>query len=225
MYFFNLYTYLTLLFLSFLSSLTIYFRKDQPRYLKAFPPFLLVSFLIEIAAYIFVRKGLDNSSLYHFFFPVEISFFLFVSYHILKRPKIKKAIVFSASIYIAVIGIYYSISDIKGFPTVAYFLGAMLVIIFYSFYFFEIIRLPIDLTPKREENFWIFVGVLLFYLTTLPIWLIVQFMGTFSKGTLEYFSTLLMLMNYALYLSLIIAFFCKRIFRKKESSKMIGFQH
>lgn len=216
MYTVNFYTYLIILFICFLSSLRIYYRKKQPFYLKLFPPFLLGTLIIEVIAHILIRKGIDNSSLYHYFFPIEITFFLYIGYHILSRKRLKRAIVVLTSIYVLAISIYYALNEINGFPTLAYFSGAALVIFFYSFYFFEIVRLPINLTPKREESFWIFFGVVLFYSTTLPIWLTVTFMVPFSKGTLDFISTLLMLMNFALYLSLTIAFFCKRIFKEKE---------
>lgn len=217
-YYINFYIYIAILTLCLIASLTIYNKKRQPLYLRLFPPFLLITLVIEIAARFLTQSGVDNSYLYHYFFPIEFTFYLFIAYHILSGKLLKKAVVVVTLTYLITIGIYYSLVEIQKFPTVAYCFGATLVLIFYSFYFFEIVRLPIDLTPKREESFWIFFGVVLYYSTTFPIWLTIQFMVGFSDGTLSYLSTLLMLMNYSLYISFIIAFLCKRLFKKKEGA-------
>ncbi|MGN6420509.1 MAG: hypothetical protein ACTHMC_23570 [Pseudobacter sp.] len=218
MYHINFYVYITILCLCLAASLSVYLKKGQHIYLKLFSPFLVITLLVEVTAYTLTQNGIENSYLYHYFFPIEFTFYLFIAYHILSRKILKKAVVASTFIYLVIIGIYYTLFKIHGFPTIAYCLGAVLVLFFYSFYFFEIVRLPINLTPKREESFWIFFGVVLYYSTTLPIWLTIQFMVGFSDGTLSYLSTLLMLMNYSLYISFIIAFFCKRMFKKKEGA-------
>lgn len=218
MYYINYYIYVTILSFCLLASFSVYNKKHQPFYLKLFSPFLLVTLVVEITAHLLTEKGLDNTYLYHYFFPIEFTFYLFIAYNILSRKLLRKAIVVSTLIYLITISIYYSQNVIQGFPTIAYSMGAILVLFFYSFYFFEIVRLPINLTPKREEGFWVFFGVVLYYSTTLPIWLTIQFMVGFSDGTLSYLSTLLMLMNYSLYISFIIAFFCKQLFKKKEGA-------
>lgn len=218
MFFINFYIYIAILFLCFLASLLVFSHKGAPLYLKLFSPFLLITLIIEIVSHTLALKGSDNAFLYHLFFPIEFTFYLYVAYNILSSKRLKKAIVVSTIMYLITIIIYYGISIIDKFPSVAYCGGAMLVIFFYAFYYFEIINLPIQLTPKREEGFWIFSGVLLYYLSTFPIWLCVRFMDSFSKGTLDYFSTILMLMNYVLYIAFIIAFICKRIFKKKDES-------
>lgn len=216
MYNINFYIYIFILFFCLLASFTIFRKKRQPLYLKLFPLFLLITLGVEIAARMLTVRGLDNSLLYHYFFPLEFTFYLYVAYNILSKKVLRNVIAVSTLMYLLLIAIYYSLIPIHGFPTLAYTLGALLVLFFYSFYFFEIVRLPINLTPKREESFWIFFGVMLYYSTTLPIWLTIQFMVGFSDNTLSYLSTLLMLMNYSLYISFTIAFFCKILFKKKE---------
>jgi hypothetical protein len=218
MYFINFYIYVTVLYLSFIASLNVYSNKGQALYLRIFPAFLFLTLMVEVTSHILVQKGVDNSFLYHLFFPIEFTFYLYVAYNILSSKRIKRAIVISTIAYLIAIFIYYSNATVEKFPTLAYCGGASLVVVFYAFYYFEIINLPIHLTPKREEGFWIFVGVLLYYSSTLPIWLCTRFMENFSQGTLDYFSTLLMLMNYVLYISFIIAFLCKGIFKKKDES-------
>lgn len=218
MFFINFYIYITILFLSFIASLNMYAQKRQVLYLRLFPVFLFITLFVEVSSHLIVLKGGDNSLIYHLFFPLEFCFYLYVAYNILTSRWIKKAIVISTFVYLAIILIYYSIGTVEKFPTIAYCGGALLVIIFYSFYYFEIVNLPIHLTPKREESFWVFVGVLLYYSSTMPIWLCTRFMENFSKGTLDYLSTLLMFMNYVLYTSFIIAFICKSIFKKKDES-------
>lgn len=218
MFYINFYIYITILFLSFIASLVVFAHKGRPLYLKLFSPFLLITLIVEIISHNFALRGIDNSFLYHLFFPIEFTFYLYIAYNILSSKRVKKAIAIMTVIYLVTIIIYYSVAEIGKFPVVAYCGGAMLIIFFYAFYYREIIRLPIHLTPKREEGFWIFSGVLLYYLATFPIWLCVRFMDSFSKGTLDYFSTLLMLMNYVLYITFIIAFLCKSIFKKKNEA-------
>ncbi len=218
MFFINFYIYITILFLSFTASLNMYIQKGQPLYLKLFPVFLFLTLVVEVASRVIFLNGGDNSFVYHLFFPLEFTFYLYVAYNILSSKRIKRAIVISTLAYLIIILIYYSVGAVEKFPTLAYCGGALLVIIFYSFYYFEIVNLPIHLTPKREEAFWIFVGVLLYYSSTLPIWVCSRVMENFSKGTLDYLSTLLMIMNYILYTSFIIAFVCKSIFKRKDES-------
>lgn len=218
MYLANFYIYIAILFLSFIASLNIYAQSARPIYLKLFPVFLLLTLTVEIASYTIAQRGDDNSFIYHLFFPLEFTFYLFVAYNLLSSSRLKTAIVISAFIYLIAIVVYYSIATVEKFPTLAYCGGACLVILFYVFYLFEIVKLPIHLTPKREEGFWIFVGVLLYYSATLPIWICIRFMDSFSNNTLNYFSTLLMIMNYTLYVSFIVAFMCKSLFKKKDES-------
>src|SRR6266700_8105039 len=94
-----LYFYYVILILCFLAGLTVYFRKAVPVYLKFFPPFLLLTIIIEIIARIMAIRYGANQSLYSFFEVFEFAFYFFVLHYIIRSKRGGKIILFTAWLY------------------------------------------------------------------------------------------------------------------------------
>jgi hypothetical protein len=200
--------YFTILAISFLVSLTIYFEKGAPVYLKFFPPFLAMTFCVEMIGYFMKIRQVHNTPLYNFFTTFEFIFYFSVLYYVIKRPGIKKTISISIWLYpvIALTNIFF-IQGIRNLHTHTINLGAILIIIFTIIYFYELIKHTIHAKPLRASAFWICCGLLFFYTLTLPI---MAAKGLRIMATPFYF-LLMAAPNYMLYCLFTIAFLCRRL--------------
>ena len=203
------YLYLTILFISFLFSLLIYFRNNVPLYLRLFPPFLLLTLVVEITGHILTLNNIINTSFYNFFFVVEFVFYYFVVYQFVQNAKFKKVIFYSMYTYsvIALINIFF-IQGIKHLHTYTINLGALLLISFCVYYLYELIKRPVIKMPLREPAFWITCGLITFYSVTQPLIAAYNFAFEYNLININILAVIQITPNYILYPSFAIAFYC-----------------
>src|SRR5438477_9615792 len=91
--------YFTLLAISFLIALSIYFNKSAPLYLKLFPPFLAFTLLIEAIGYITKGRHMNNTPMYNLFTTFEFVFYLWVLHQVVKHYATRIIIFLSIFIY------------------------------------------------------------------------------------------------------------------------------
>lgn len=106
------FSYLVVLLACFLLSLSVYFKKNVPYYLIYFPPFLLITFIMEIIGKITALKYGPNQAIGSFFSIIEYTFYFFVLYQIYSHGKIRKTLIFIICSYplIALVNIFFNYS-------------------------------------------------------------------------------------------------------------------
>lgn len=202
-----LYTYFIViaLFASFFS----FEAKNKEFYLKLFPPFFLVTLVIEIYSLYLRNIGEVNYQVYNFFTTFEFCFYQFILSYIVYSIRIKKVIKYSLVIYliITVVNIFY-IQKGK-FHSITYCIGCLLIVIFCIYYFFELFRLSTSVKLKSEPSFWICSGLLFYYCCSLPLLGLVNFLYQIPELLLENIENILNVINVLLYTLFTIAFLCR----------------
>lgn len=199
---------------SFIISLTVYYKPQLSGfYLKLFPPFLLLTVIVEgIGAYLlYVRK--NNLTLYNFFTTFEFCFYLTIISMIVINKRVKQIIWITIVLYAlaAVINIVF-IQTMKQFHTVTYSLGCLLVVAFCVYYFLELFRFPRSVKLFNMPAFWICTALLFFYCCTFPLYGLNNYWMTsgISRLVLQNFTKIISILNVFLYSLFTIAFLCIR---------------
>src|SRR5690348_14855417 len=122
----------------FLTSLIVYFQKNVPSYLKFFPPFLLAHIVMNYLLYEEALLYKNNQDLYNLWSIMSFTFWFFILWQIIYSKKIKRIVFFSACFYpiITLINIWYH--GAKAFSSINFDLGSILIIVFASYYFYEL---------------------------------------------------------------------------------------
>ncbi|MDF2193608.1 hypothetical protein [Paraflavitalea sp. CAU 1676] len=210
----NIPGYLYVEFISLLASLHLLFRKNTPFYLKLFSPYLLLTLIVEITSWQMINNQVNSSDLIFPFSAFEFEFYLFILYHIIQTPGIKKAVLYALVIYplLAVFNIYYLQAGV--FPSFTYSLGCLLIVTICIYYFYELFHLPSSVNLLREPAFWICTGLLFFYICSLPLFGMYSLIYRATTIIMENISVILTVMNVLLYTLFTVAFLCVVRFRK-----------
>ena len=208
--------YIYFIIISFLASLLVYYgSKKDNSYLKLFPPFLLVTIIVEsLGSYLsFIRK--PNVGLYNFFTVFEFCFYLWVISLIISNKQIKKISRITIVLFmsIALVNIIF-IQRMRAFHTVTYAFGCLLIVAFCICYFFELFKLPKSVKLKNNPAFWICSGLLFFYCCGFPLYGMFNFLSGISKLIIRNFYSIIIILNIFLYSLFTIAFLCRIKTRK-----------
>lgn len=203
-------------FISFLASLTLYFRKPVSLYLKFFPFFLLITVVIEIIGAVYKFKQKWVTGMYNYFSVFEIVFYLFVLYHTIQNKNVKRIILYAGMLYPVIASINIYIQKASAFHSNTYSVGAILLVCLCVYYFYELFKKTSLTNPIHEPAFWLCFGLLIFYSCTLPLMGFINFMHR-TKIELQVFALILSITNYLLYASFLIAFLCFFKFNNAEN--------
>src|SRR5215831_10409859 len=144
MLFFLSCSYFSLLGIVFILSLVVYIRKGVPLYLKLFPPFLLLTIIVEIIGRVLGQKYGANQGYYSFFAIVEFIFYFIVLERIIHFSPIKRIIQLATWVYpiIALINIFFIQGcQLDVFATYGIMLGSILIVLFCIYYFYSMLRM------------------------------------------------------------------------------------
>src|SRR5687768_185651 len=114
--------YIYFIGLCFLVSLTVFYISPKNRaYLKFFPVFLFMTFVVETLATYMASRRENNVALYNFFTAFEFCFYLGVLRHMISNVKAKKIIRIIVPVYAlaAVINILF-IQKVNTIHTITY---------------------------------------------------------------------------------------------------------
>lgn len=193
-------------FLSFLASVIFCFKKDPPRYLKFFSLFLLITVIVEAGALVMRSYKISPRPMLNFFSAFEIVFYLFVLYHVIQDHRVKRIILYSGILYPVVSLVEILSHSLEMFHFITYSLGAILLVCFCIYYFYELSKKVVYQKPGREPAFWICLGLLFYYSCTLPLWAAINFIQA-TDFEIKMFVFIVEFTNYFLYSCFAIAFF------------------
>lgn len=216
--------YLYFEILSFLISLTLYFKKRN-KLLLYFIPFLFLTVIIEI-----IGSGLALTSwfpnyryaIYNIFTTLEFVFYSGVFFSQFRKPSFKKVVLFFIPIYIFLVIINLALIQgfNKTFHTYTFLLGSFFIVIFCCCFFYESV-LPdrIDEQLSKQPFFWISSGLLIYYLGSVIINALFDYLTTNDMKIegMRIYGIINNSLNVILYTSFCISFFlCPN--NKKTSS-------
>jgi hypothetical protein len=203
--------FILVLTVSFLASLTVYYRLDPVNsFLKYFPPFLLATILVEFIGTYLQTTRRDNVLLYNFFTSFEFCFYLWIVSLIINNRSVKKTIYVVMVIYFLIALVNILFIQKKVFHTVTYSLGCLLIVLVCIYYFLELFRRPKSVKLSSSPAFWICSGLLFFYCCGFPLFGLLNYWSGISKLVLKNFSEILTILNVFLYSLFTLAFLCIR---------------
>lgn len=193
----------------FIISLTLFFQKGTPFYLKLFPLFLLVTILIEVTGIILWRLGKSNIILYNLFGVFSVMFYLYFIKNIIHSKSVKKIIIGAISIYPLLVFINVRFIQVNAFHSITYSIGCLLIVAACVYYFFELFQLKQSIKLIREPAFWICSALLFFFTCTLPFIGMTNFLDKVSPVIAQNLAAILAIINFLLYSLFTIAFLCR----------------
>ncbi len=212
--------YIYFIFISFVASCLVYFRREPaPVYLKAFPPYLLATLIAESIGSYFYSIQKNNLALYNFFTVFEFCFYLWVISQIIYNGMARRVISVVMVLYAigAVVNIIF-IQKMQAFHTFTYAIGCLLIVAACVYYFFELFRLPKAVKLVNTPAFWICSGLLFFYCCGFPLYGFTNFLIGISTLIITNFMAIITILNIFLYSIFTIAFLCQLKTRKYISS-------
>jgi hypothetical protein len=209
---------LSVLVASFVLSLTTFFQKGTPLYLRLCPFYLLATILVQKIGLYMSQHGIHNGFLYSSYSNFEFIFYFFVLRSIIQNKRVKSLLLFILIAYplVAIFNMFYFSAE-SDFQSKIYTVGCILIVVFCIIYFWELFQLPKTINIKNEPSFWICTAILFSYVVTFPYWGLVDFMKTAPKIVLNNLLNLLMIINILSYLLFTIAFLCRIKIRKSTS--------
>lgn len=210
------YLYAAIVFLSFIASMSVYFRNDLPRYLKSFPLYLFFTFVHSIASYYLQLIYGNNHVVNNIHTSIAAFFYLILLSRMVVHLRARKLILSTGYVFLFVALITYLSQGILVFNTRLFSLGSLLVAIVSGYYFYELLKSDSIRKLTRDPGFWICCGTLFFYGSTLPIFGAIEFAYGFPQYILDLMAIALYVINDIFYSTLAIAFICNWRYRKSN---------
>ncbi len=150
---------------------SIYYHKYKDSILKYFLVYLWAIVLFEYSGYVTREyfNAKSNGIIFNIFFFLNYMYLSSLYYKIVQHPLRKKAILSFLIVYLAsiVIGGIYE-NYVYQFQSIPFITASFLLVIQIAFYFTEILNSKKVLHVKRNLFFWISIGVLIFYIGSIP---------------------------------------------------------
>lgn len=215
----NLISLITPLFelICFIASLTLFFQRGIPKYLKTFPFFLLITINVEITSYVLIKNKMNVTMLFIVFTAFEFVFYLFIISYCIYNIKVRKLILWLMAIYPILVIINRNFIQVKSFHTITYSIGCLLVVAACIYYFFELFQFTHSVSLVKEPAFWICSGLLFFYCCTFPLIGLWNQLRGLPDIILRNLNGILQFVNVLLYSLFSIAFLCRIRFKKSKS--------
>lgn len=172
-------TYLILLnFFEVLACVTgfLCWKKIRNSYWKVFPVYLSIIVLTELLGeyFLYIKGNLElNNAVYRYFgVPVQFFFFYWLFYQYFAKTVRNKWPVYAAVIYLGawLVDQTYLKSVRLFFDSFSYVIGCILLLILLLIYFIRFIKSDELLKYKSSMMLWVSLGVMIFYVGTLPFW-------------------------------------------------------
>lgn len=215
--------FLPIYFYLIMLSTIVSFRAFTPAfaaypYLRAFPPFLLATMLVEFTAAYIRSRNQSNLLYYNFFTVVEFCFYLWILSYMVENKKAKNIFRITSAAYLVIaLGNIIFIQGINSFHTITYSLGCLLVVGACIYYFLELFRLPKSIQLAQSPPFWICSGLLFFYCCGFPLYAFLNYWAT-VRWVIESLASILITLNTFLYALFTIAFLWVKTPKYTQSS-------
>lgn len=191
-----------------------------------FIPFLLLTVTVEFTGFLSIQYNFGNKNywLYNIFNIVEFVFYAFLFYQNFKAPALKKIVLNFIPLLILFSAVnYVYFQGIDRFHTYTLLFGSFFMVFFCCCYFYEWV-LPEQITQNllKQSFFWICVGLLLFYLGSVIINALFEYLRSsdmLQQGKRIY-SFINQSLNIVLYTSFSISFILCRNNRKNSLSPL-----
>jgi hypothetical protein len=202
--------------LCFLASLTLFFQKGTPRYMKSFPFCLLATVAVELIGWRIAKSRVVVLWLYNSFALVISDYYLFLLWNFINNTKVKRVIGHSIWIYMILGLINLFFIQVNTFNSITFAIGCLLIVAFCIYYFFELFELPKSINLVREQAFWITSGLLFFHCCSFMLFSLTNLLSKSSAGILKNLQYRLDMILIMFYLLFTIASLCRLHLSKRK---------
>ena len=195
-------------------SLSVYFQKPTPLYLKIFPVYFLGALAVGLRVEWLYKHGQYNTGVLNIWGIIEFCFFFFVLREIIVNVKIKRIISFIAIVFalFAFINIFY-IQQSVGFNPVNFTIGCLITVLGCMYYFIELFQKAEAQSLSRLPAFWVASGILFTTILSFPEFALLAFLKVSAKvnNAMQYIDNVTLVLTDLLFA---IAFLCRIRIRK-----------
>lgn len=204
-------------FILFLISLTVYFQNPAPFYLKIFPVYFILSFIVGLVEASLQKHGKYNSGIYNVAGTIEFCFYFFVLRELLLNVKIKKVILFLIFFFpiFAFINLYFQKK--VGFNPVNFTFGSLLTVSLCIYYFVEVFQRADTQSLSRLPAFWITTAIFFAIVLTFPFYSFVSFITKMPDLIYKNIVLIFYVINILVAILYSIGFLCRIKIRKSIS--------
>ncbi len=194
---------------SFLVCLLLY-KSLKNTELKYFLPFLFITLTVELTGLWMIQHGIKNYLLFNIFTTFEFIFYTFLFYKHFRKNTFKVFSLVFMPLYIISVTInivYYQ--GIDKFHTYTFLIGSFFIVVFCCLFFYEsVLSEYLENTLTKQPFFWVCTGLLLFYLGSVIINALFEYLRTFDmqiEGK-KIYGTINQSLNVILYSAFIFSF-------------------
>ena len=203
--------YIYFIILNLAVSLKVFSKKntDFP-YLKTFPVFLIVTLCVEYFGTYLYSVGYNNLILYNLFSILECCYFQWLISRMVSSRSIKNVMRMTILFYAALSLGNIFLFQTKGFHTVTYSLGCLIIVIECIYFFLELFRNPKAVNLVSNPNFWICSAILFWYSCGFPLYGFINYWSKISRLVVVNFESIVTILNIFLYSLFTIGFLCMK---------------
>lgn len=193
-------------------------QKRLPEGLRIFPFFLVLTLVVEILGWQLSEKVENNADLYNFFSVAAFTYYMYLLGEVVYSRRAKKVILYIMSGYAVVsLANILFVQKIDSFHTMTYSLGCLLIVVVSMYYFYEMLQSPRAIDLKKEPAFWIAAGLLFFYICTLPVLGVLNYLFSIPGVIGRSLEQIIAILNVLLYSLFTIGFLCRISFKRFTS--------
>jgi hypothetical protein len=196
-------------FILFIISLTVFFQNPAPFYLKLFPVYFFLSFIVGLVEGFLQRHGKYNSGVYNIAGTIEFCFYFFVLRELVLNVKMKKIILFVVFLFpiFAFINLYFQKK--VGFNPVNFTFGGLFTVSFCIYYLVEIFQRADIQSLARQPAFWITTAILFDVVLIFPFFSFVSFITKMPDLIYKNIVTIFYVINILISILYSIGFLCR----------------
>jgi hypothetical protein len=208
---------------TFLISISVFFQKSVPLYLKLFPLYFLTGLSIGLRAEWLFDHGKYNTGILNVWSTIEFCFYFFVMQELIASKRIKQQI-----LYVSVAYALFAFSNLifihhrVGFNPVNFTIGCVITVLICIYYFMELFQRAVIQSFFRLPEFWISSAILINTILCFPLNALEYFLEESTKvgaasqyiyKNIDLIGTIILALTFIFYM---MAFLCRiRISRYK----------
>lgn len=199
---------------TFLISLSVYFQRPSPLYLKIFPVYLGQIYLTSLCYEAFPNRK-NPAMIANVVDGIEFLFFYFFLWNIIQNVRVKRVIGYALFILplMAFLSIIYS-QNKMAYNTINFSVGCLLTVILCIYYYFELLQGTETRSLARLPAFWIVTGIFFNNVCTFPIYAFVAYMKNVPPIIVRNISMIFLMVTLFSAILYSIGFLCRIRIRK-----------
>jgi hypothetical protein len=199
---------------TFLISLSVYFQRPLPLYLKIFPVYLGQIYLTSLYYEAFPNRK-NPAMIANVVDGIEFLFFYFVLWNIIQNRKVKRFIGYMLFILpvLAFFNLAYTQSN-TGYNTINFSVGCLLTVILCIYFYFELLQVTETRSLARLPAFWIVTGIFFNNVCTFPIYAFIAYMKNIPPIIIRNISMIFLMVTLFSAILYSIGFLCRIRIRK-----------